>query len=77
MSTTVDCPACVYGNHDEHVADWGLRPGLIGGTRCDCKGDCADRAGEAYRRMMSTIEVNLTSPRKQANLHIRHERSAP
>lgn len=56
MSIRVDCPACMSGNHEGHVQDWGLRPGLIGGSYCGCRGDCKERAEQAYKRLMAPIE---------------------
>lgn len=43
MSLASDCPGCCVGDHDKHDADYGIVPGLIGGTYCDCKGDCGER----------------------------------
>lgn len=51
MSIAVDCPACMLGEHDGHDALHGIIPGLIGGSRCDCEGDCAERAKAAWERM--------------------------
>jgi hypothetical protein len=39
-----DCIPCQYGDHDGHIDVPGPVPeGLIGGWRCDCKGECRDR----------------------------------
>lgn len=43
MSLQADCPSCVTGDHDGHDANWGITPGLIGGSYCGCEGDCAER----------------------------------
>lgn len=43
MSLARDCSACVTGAHTRHNASEGLTEGLIGGTYCDCTGDCAER----------------------------------
>lgn len=61
MSSIVDCPACFSGNHEEHKGDWGIIPGVIGGTRCECKGDCAERAQRAYEKFVQQLpEPKLT-----------------
>jgi len=43
VSRIVDCPACQSGHHERHVGPWNIRPGLLGGDRCVCPGDCTDR----------------------------------
>jgi hypothetical protein len=55
MSWRVVCPGCMAGNHDEHVRDWNIRPGLIGGSWCDCEGDpgCTERAQAAAERLLA------------------------
>lgn len=38
------CIPCQYGHHDECGAGMSEPPeGMIGGTRCGCEGDCAER----------------------------------
>lgn len=56
MSFPADCPACVMGNHEGHDPKHGLREGLIGGTRCDCVGDCADRLLAWTRAAFGAVE---------------------
>lgn len=36
------CIACQYGFHDQHVKVWANSPGLMGGSRCVCCGECGD-----------------------------------
>lgn len=57
MSWRVTCPACVTGNHAEHVRDVNIRPGLIGGSWCDCTGDpeCSERAQAFAARLLAHI----------------------
>lgn len=53
MSYPVDCPGCTMGKHERHNPSHGTIPGVIGGTWCDCPGDCAQRAdanAEAFLR---------------------------
>lgn len=39
-----DCIPCQYGDHDGHVDVPSPAPeGMMGGWRCDCKGECRDR----------------------------------
>jgi hypothetical protein len=46
-----DCIACQYGQHDgHHKIVQAVPDGVIGGIRCECKGDCAERNGERARR---------------------------
>lgn len=52
MSFITDCPACMAGDHDRHVHDWQIRPGVIGGSTCECRGDCEHRSTRAYEQMM-------------------------
>ena len=51
MSTIVDCPACMNGDHDNHVGPWNVRPGLLGGSVCCCQGDCDERSKAAFEAM--------------------------
>ena len=44
MAIAKDCTACWNGNHEEHDANHGIKPGVIGGTYCDCKGECVEFA---------------------------------
>ena len=48
----------MYGEHDRHDAGWGLRPGLIGGYRCDCPGDCAEK----FARMAEELHRTIFAP---------------
>lgn len=53
MSYPVDCLGCTTGKHERHDPAHGITPGLIGGTSCDCSGDCIERAeaaAEAFSR---------------------------
>lgn len=37
------CVACQYGYHDSHINIIQVAPpGLLGGVRCTCKGECVD-----------------------------------
>lgn len=38
-----DCLACQYGQHGSHVAVQPPPIGALGGQRCPCTGDCAER----------------------------------
>ena len=61
MSVPADCPGCFDGHHERHDPDHGIRPGLLGGTRCGCTGDCADRSRVRWERL-GWLEVgNLTT----------------
>ncbi len=44
MVAFVDCAGCRYGDHSRHheVVQY-VPPGVMGGMRCVCKGDCAER----------------------------------
>jgi len=57
MSFANDCPACVMGRHGQHDANWGTTPGLIGGTHCDCGGDCEARFAASVRALRETLEA--------------------
>ena len=43
MAYPMDCNACIGGDHENHDATEGTRLGLIGGSICECIGDCAER----------------------------------
>lgn len=44
MVELIDCIACMHGDHDHHVEMiHAAAPGLMGGARCPCTGDCAER----------------------------------
>lgn len=43
MAAPVDCPGCTGGEHEKHDPKRGVIPGLIGGSVCVCKGNCAER----------------------------------
>jgi hypothetical protein len=44
MSLIVTCTACQFGRHEDHREVVQAVPeGMIGGSRCDCKGECRDR----------------------------------
>lgn len=51
------CSACLEGDHDRHVRDWNIRPGLIGGAWCDCPGQptCKQRADAAAERLLHEL----------------------
>ena len=50
MSVASRCGSCLMGDHDGHVYEFGLIPGLIGGAYCACGGDCASEfVAEAER----------------------------
>jgi hypothetical protein len=51
VSVVEDCHGCRYGRHDEHDPDWGACPGLSGGVRCGCVGDCKQRLRERTRQV--------------------------
>lgn len=37
------CTACQYGEHaNHHEATQTPPPGMLGGSRCTCKGECVD-----------------------------------
>jgi hypothetical protein len=42
MSYPYPCAACSNGNHERHNPSEGTKPGLIGGTTCPCRGNCAE-----------------------------------
>lgn len=74
MSRPADCPACSSGNHDSHDTKHGSQPGLIGGTICECKGDCPERASARATVLSQFLERNRTSPPAlQPSLHTRLE----
>lgn len=55
MSRAQECGGCMSGNHDQHDRDHGLRVGVIGGTYCDCTGDCAARfaaRGDLFQHLL-------------------------
>lgn len=38
------CIPCQHGNHDDHMeVIQAAPPGMMGGARCPCKGDCRGR----------------------------------
>lgn len=57
MSWRVACPGCTQGDHTQHVRDWNIRPGLIGGAWCDCPGEpeCSARFAEFAERLMRDL----------------------
>lgn len=55
MSFPADCLSCVAGKHEGHNSKEGTRPGLIGGTVCNCTGDCAERAAAAWESIFADI----------------------
>lgn len=39
-----DCISCQYGDHEGHTEVTQAVPeGMLGGGRCECKGDCGER----------------------------------
>lgn len=62
MSRPADCPSCAMGSHDRHDRAHGLRPGLIGGTYCDCTGDCAERFKAKGERFAQLWNPTLPEP---------------
>lgn len=47
-----DCIACQFGDHSGHV-EWPSKPppGVIGGHKCACTGECENDRGRAARRV--------------------------
>lgn len=43
MAMTYDCPGCQQGDHTRHISLWDVHEGLLGGTVCQCNGDCKSR----------------------------------
>lgn len=38
------CQACQFGFHEDHVQDFApAPPGVMGGFRCPCEGECVTR----------------------------------
>lgn len=62
MSIRAACPGCMSGHHDQHVRDWNIRPGLIGGAWCDCPGDpeCTWKFEEFAKRMLRDVGLPTT-----------------
>lgn len=56
MSLAQDCPGCEIGVHSLHAPDHGIKAGLIGGTYCDCPGDCEQRREELAQRFAEQIQ---------------------
>lgn len=55
MSALADCPGCSQGDHSQHRAGWNVRPGVLGGSSCNCSGDCAQRHDAATERLLYAI----------------------
>ncbi len=59
MVLLTDCFACRAGDHSRHhevIQD--VPPGMLGGVRCACKGDCAERWERMQKaRQQATIWV--------------------
>jgi hypothetical protein len=53
MSFPSDCPSCMKRDHSRHDARWGMRPGLIGGTHCVCKGECEQARVDLFANLRS------------------------
>lgn len=69
MSVQGDCGGCMAGDHTQHDTNWGITPGLIGGTYCGCPGDCEERAhqrseaiGEFFRRAIEGLRDGTVAP---------------
>jgi len=65
MSIASNCGSCMAGDHTRHDRDHGIREGVIGGTYCDCSGDCAERAearGEELRALLTAPEATDPTP---------------
>lgn len=41
MSFPTLCDGCAFGKHDQHQ-DWTGPAGVIGGTSCECAGECQE-----------------------------------
>lgn len=52
MSVSTDCYGCAMGKHGNHDPEFGITPGLIGGQRCDCAGDCHERFVEMGTKIL-------------------------
>jgi hypothetical protein len=61
-----DCLACQNGDHDSH-REWIQKPppGLIGGARCPCQGECCEKPRKA--RLIEQAEAIMlrTAPPPQ------------
>lgn len=56
MAMFADCPGCSSGDHDSHVAHWGVRPeGVIDGDFCVCSGDCAERHKTSLQKLLDAM----------------------
>lgn len=64
MSFAADCAGCIAGDHTTHDPEHGLVPGVIGGTRCDCSGDCSDRATERDENFARWLTENVLPRRR-------------
>jgi hypothetical protein len=47
------------GDHEGHVPNWGIKPDVIGGEYCGCKGDCAERAKARYAEFSRWFDESL------------------
>lgn len=63
MSFPQLCPSCSRGHHSGHRTGTG-RPGLIGGTTCECPGDCAiqfqNQAGQTLTALQLAENQHMT-----------------
>lgn len=74
MTALVDCPACRFGLHADHVEDFAPPPeGAMGGCRCPCQGECADRPQFSAREVQAAIEAVIVHERgRTAKLVMQH-----
>lgn len=74
MALPRDCTGCSVGKHDQHSATEGSTPGLIGGSICECTGDCVDRwqnLRNAFAFLLShlyDVPVDMISPEAAESL---------
>lgn len=65
MTLLHDCVACQYGLHDQHhEITQPVEEGVMGGARCPCTGDCAERNG---RHDAARKHVELESSARTAS----------
>jgi hypothetical protein len=50
------CQACQFGNHNEHIEIIeAAPPGMMGGVRCVCKGDCKGNLPKDVRKLFGAV----------------------
>jgi hypothetical protein len=62
VSFSAPCPGCLMGDHERHERDWGIKPGLIGGSSCDCVGDCAETFAAEGAAMAARLPLRPPHP---------------